>query len=913
MEFFKRHFHNVDFEGKRGEVKVLCPFHHDENPSATVNADKSLFHCWVCNTGYNEEQFMAEIKGIPVSQAIKLLAEMSNHTESDWDVSFKAELWADEEALEKVRLLGFADDHIDAMRLGLGYTEGLKMLAIPVFYDGALMDIRRYNLFKHTKLHKMYSAKGAKSGWIIPYDIWKNDDTTTYIFEGEKDMLMGRQLGLNAITLTGGAGALPNEYCLPTFKGRDVVICYDNDEAGREGSKKVGASIATVANSVRLIDIGLVVSEIKEDFYDYIIKYGGDVYDFLSLPTTELTKVHVDKEYIPIREMLRSNMLKQEFNSQVVIGSEFVETFSVPTVIQATKVMAGSNDDSMTIGESKYWSLTEENVDDMLSLIEVDAKLKNVQQRATELVKLPKREEGIKLEFKNEKFVYRCTVTDIDSDGDTTSLDVYSFERLKVGAQYDITYRLFAHPTKHQKIIAIVSKAISMDDTSDFEPNPELLLQFRQNKPIAERVDALFKSTRAYVAPHMDFDIWLMSELVFNSILDFDYGGLMRGTLDVFILGDTQIGKSETTSRLVDLYKFGHFLSLKTSTTRGLVGGTHKVDGSNVIVMGAIPRQHKKLVVLEEFSGAEPEFIKTMTDIRSSNEIRIARVGSEIKAPCKLRMITISNPINDENGTPRYVTSFPNGVIPIMELIRSAEDVARYDGFLLAHKKDSRVNPFEDKRVDNPIPRACYVHKARWIETRKPEHVVFAENVKSYIWKKAEELNHKYECNVPIFGTTTSKKLARFSVALATLVMNTTDDCQKIIVTEEIVDYVCDFLDSIYGSPYFKLDKVKAEWEEYNVYTKKDIEVAEELYPANATLFEFLANQARTSRANLQAISGRDRDSFGTVFNLLVRHRFIRINLDSVYPTEKYRKVYVAMNKTVGEMVTRHSSVNYDL
>ena len=174
----------------------------------------------------------------------------------------------------------------------------------------------------------MYSAKGAKSGWIIPYDIWKTDDTTTYIFEGEKDMLMGRQLGLNAITLTGGAGALPNEYCLPTFKGRDVVICYDNDEAGREGSKKVGESIATVANSVRLIDIGLVVSEVKEDFYDYIIKYGGDVYDFLALPTTELTKVHVDKKYIPIREMLRSNMLKQEFNSQVVIGSEFVETFS---------------------------------------------------------------------------------------------------------------------------------------------------------------------------------------------------------------------------------------------------------------------------------------------------------------------------------------------------------------------------------------------------------------------------------------------------------------------------------------------------------------------------------------------------------------------------------------------------------
>ena len=42
--------------------------------------------------------------------------------------------------------------------------------------------------------------------------------------------------------------------------------------------------------------------------------------------------------------------------------------------------------------------------------------------------------------------------------------------------------------------------------------------------------------------------------------------------------------------------------------------------------IGAIPRQHKRLAVLEEFSGAKEDFIKTMTDFRSSNELRLARV-----------------------------------------------------------------------------------------------------------------------------------------------------------------------------------------------------------------------------------------------------------------------------------------------
>ena len=51
---------------------------------------------------------------------------------------------------------------------------------------------------------------------------------------------------------------------------------------------------------------------------------------------------------------------------------------------------------------------------------------------------------------------------------------------------------------------------------------------------------------------------------------------VLGGALDVFILGDTSVGKSELAKGLTDLYNFGHFLSLKTSTTVGLIGGSKK-------------------------------------------------------------------------------------------------------------------------------------------------------------------------------------------------------------------------------------------------------------------------------------------------------------------------------------------------
>ena len=391
-----------------------------------------------------------------------------------------------------------------------------------------------------------------------------------------------------------------------------------------------------------------------------------------------------------------------------------------------------------------------------------------------------------------------------------------------------------------------------------------------------------------------------MSDLVFNSILEFKYDKeIIRGALDIFILGDTQVGKSETTSKLVDLYSFGHFLSLKTSTTVGLIGGSNKVDGSWLNTIGAIPRQHKRLAVLEEFSGARPEFVKTMTDIRSSGRLRLARAAGELNVPCRLRMITISNPINDGQGNPKYLSTFPNGVLPLTELITSAEDVARYDGFLLVERVKERVNPFKQNLKGEPIPKEFYEHKIQWIATRRPDDVEFVDGADSYIWEKAEELNNVFESNFPLFGTTTALKLARFSVAMAGLLTNTDETLTKVIVNKEIVDLVVAFFYKIYDNNIFKLKEYKIEVDSYSMLNAGDVDELERLWAKNATMFEFLSNQSSTSRNNLRVISGLDTDDFSKIFNVLSMYKFVRLYGENVYPTEKFRLGMNKINKSV--------------
>lgn len=914
MEYFKKYFDEVE-NWNSEEVKVLCPFHEDTHPSASINTYKDLFHCWVCDIGYNEEQFIARINGISNTDAVKLLNKYQ--VQDKWEVE-KGLLWSDQTMLTKVISLGFSKELIEEMKLGLIKDEfGKKYLGIPIYYNNILVDVRRYNIMKYENQPKMKSNDNARVGWLVPYDKFLSSNEICYLFEGEKDMLMARELGINAYTLTGGAGAVPNEYVINAFKDKDIVICYDNDDAGHKGMESIYKELKDIVKSIKYIEIGDVVKEDKEDFYDYIHKYNGNIFEFYSLDQHHFNLKEIDSIKIStIKDALKDSKIKKDLRSIVTVTSEFADPYSVPTVVEIEKVKdTGTKLDTMFENEKRTWFLEKLNMQDMLELIEVNAKTVELNAKFRSYLNVPAKEPGIEIKPKELKTIFKSIITDKDYDGSGVSLDIYSFEKLNVGSQYVIDYKIYPHPTKNQKLIAVAFNVKLINDSNNYTINKEKLSVFKSDGNIKERLDRLYESAKHHIAKHLNYNIWLMSDLVFNSILDFNYGEPMKGALDVFFLGDTQVGKSETTSKMVELYNFGHFLSLKTSTTVGLIGGSNKVDGAFCNTIGAIPRQHKRLAILEEFSGARPDFIKTMTDIRSSNELRISRVSGELIVPCKLRMITISNPINDENGNPRFLNTFPNGVMPLMELIKSAEDVARYDGFLLIPKVENRFNPFAYQLTGEKIPKECYEEKAKWVVTRGIDNVKFADGVESYIWEKAEELNKLFECNFPLFGTTTSKKLARFCVALASLVMEVDESYENIIVTKEIVDFIVEYLISIYTSPTFKLREYALDYRSYSEYTDKDVKNLQSLYAHNSTFIDFIGTQNRTTRSNLLSISGLESAKFSPLFNKMVAYKFIRLNNDNVYPTNKFRKVYNLIDKNfktdIGNKVENSSGVEF--
>jgi DNA primase len=915
MDYFQGYFPELKETNGEVEVKVHCPFHSDTNPSATVNTKKSLFYCHVCGEGYNEQQFISKVNGISMLEASKVLQKSNENIaqSSQWLLDEVPDFWTHDVFRAKVgQELKLTEATMQDLGLGLIRRGRQEFLGIPVLFSNVVMDVRQYNIYKYDGVPKIMSQKDAQNGWVIPYDLWKDDSRITYIFEGEKDMMLARELGLNAITLTGGANANPNEFVLPSFKDKEIIICYDNDNAGRSGAYKLYLELKNIAKSVHNVHIGDIVEQDKEDFFDLIVKYNKTIDDFLSLTVQPFEDKNESDDviYDTLKEALQYNKIKVPLRSKVIVSGEFADVYAVPESVKFAKGKeANSKNETMVEGETKTWYLDKKNLIQVLELIEASASEKEVSAKLKKFASIPANEPNVTAQFSNYKTVYKTRVSDNEVDGTTATVDLYSFQPMTVGKKYEIHYNIYPHPTKQQKLIAFSDELRSLDNLENYKVDPAMMEFFKHEGAVEDHVIHLYESAKHHVAKHLNFDIWLMDDLVFNSVLEFDYNELIRGTLDVFILGDTQVGKSETAQKLVDLYSFGHFLSLKTSTTVGLIGGSNKVEGSWLNTVGAIPRQHKGLAVLEEFSGAKSDFIKTMTDIRSSGKLRLARASGEMEVDCRLRMITISNPINDDNGQPRHLSTFPNGVIPIMELVQSAEDVARYDAFLLVQKPEERFNPFKHKLKGEPIPKYAYEHKALWIATRKPEHVVFEDDTDSYIWEKAEQLNDLFESNFPLFTTTTSQKLARFSVALAGLLANTDVTNQKVIVTREIVDYVYNWLIKIYDNNVFKLRQYKMEYDQYNTINEKEIKELEQLYVKNSVLLDYLSSQSSTTQPNLRSVSGLEMNDFTVVLNTLVSLKMIRLSRNTVYPS---RKFMLGMNKITKDLTINTGVIKTD-
>ena len=319
---------------KGGSYWGLCPFHGEKTASFHVVPDRQLYHCFGCGKGGGVISFVMEMENLPYLDALRLLAKRANLEFPEGDVDetarrrrgrllalnkeaaryFHSQLWSPigEEGLNYLRRRGLSKGTLT--RFGLGYA--------PESWD-SLINTMTQKGFSKSDLLEAGLAVSNKKGGI--YDRFRDrvmfpiidlrgdvigfggrvlgDGTPKYLnspdtpvfnksrnlfalnlakstklgrivlTEGYMDTISLYQAGFDCAVASLGTSLTADHAKLLSRFTKEVVICYDSDQAGVQAADRAIPLVEKTGLQVRVLRVTGA-----KDPDEYIKTYGPEAF-----------------------------------------------------------------------------------------------------------------------------------------------------------------------------------------------------------------------------------------------------------------------------------------------------------------------------------------------------------------------------------------------------------------------------------------------------------------------------------------------------------------------------------------------------------------------------------------------------------------------------------------------------------
>ena len=333
----------VSLSKKGGNYFGLCPFHNEKTGSFSVAPDKQIYYCFGCHHGGGVIQFVMEIENLDFPNAVRFLAKRANMEVPEDNTGleesrrrqrvlavnrdaarwFYSNLSRPEGAavaayLERRKIsrktamnfgLGASLDQWDALlnaMLEKGYTKA-DLLAAGLVVSN--QKGRIYDKFRNRLMFPVIDVKGdvvAFGGRVLDKSEPKYMNTTETIVyskrrnlyginlakktkrpnfilcEGNIDVITLHQAGFdNAVASMGTALTTEQTKILSRYT-KELVLCFDNDNAGQLATQKNIELLRDSEFNVRILQLPrrLVDGEyIKQDVDDFIKFQGAAAFE----------------------------------------------------------------------------------------------------------------------------------------------------------------------------------------------------------------------------------------------------------------------------------------------------------------------------------------------------------------------------------------------------------------------------------------------------------------------------------------------------------------------------------------------------------------------------------------------------------------------------------------------------------
>ncbi len=334
----------VSLQPKGGSYWGCCPFHNEKTPSFHVLQDKQFYHCFGCKKGGGVINFVMEMENLSYGDAVRFLAKRANipvpeddHSGTEklrqrmldlnrdaaryyYGVLQSSEGAAVQAYLDKRQIrrpiavkfgMGAAPDSWDALLTAMtqkGYTKKELLDA------GLIVQNKKggfYDRFRNRLILPVIDVRGDVVGFgsrIIGGDGAKyvnTPETLTYskrrvlyglnlakktkrpniiLCEGNLDVVTLHQAGFdNAVASMGTALTVEQTRLLSRYT-KELVLCYDNDNAGQMATKRALELLNNSEFTVKVLRLpNLIVDgeSKKQDADDFIKNKGSAAFEAL--------------------------------------------------------------------------------------------------------------------------------------------------------------------------------------------------------------------------------------------------------------------------------------------------------------------------------------------------------------------------------------------------------------------------------------------------------------------------------------------------------------------------------------------------------------------------------------------------------------------------------------------------------
>lgn len=335
----------VHLTKKGSNLWGLCPFHNEKTPSFSVSPDKQIYHCFGCGKGGGVISFVMEMENLPFLDAVKLLAKRAGLEvpETGENEAYRKkrtrllELSRDAARFyhdyltgpggQQVRDyiaqrqisprtatrfgLGAAPDQWDALTKAMtakGYT---KMELIDAGLAVAGKNGSIYDKFRSRLMLPVIDVRGEVVGFtsrllpglegakylntpetvlfkkgrlIYALNFAKNTKRPNLVLvEGNIDVITLHQAGFDNVVATMGTALTEEHARILARYTKELVLCYDNDAAGKQSTDRVLNILKNANLTVRVLQLPNAFDAegkpIKQDPDDFVKKFGPAAFE----------------------------------------------------------------------------------------------------------------------------------------------------------------------------------------------------------------------------------------------------------------------------------------------------------------------------------------------------------------------------------------------------------------------------------------------------------------------------------------------------------------------------------------------------------------------------------------------------------------------------------------------------------